>query len=156
MGDPMRILRNICLFGTLQAHRAATSRTGQIKTRKVQLLTKFVPRTTAIAFYQKQYSASGGVLFIPYKTLYIRLNIYCACASNYIHGDFKDIRQCFSNSTLHLLSPDFGEQLPYSHAWGETDSKPKADQQIDHLLQSRMKIIPFGKKPDHPDDPGMH
>ena len=34
---------------------------------------------------------------------------------------------------------------------GQTDSKPKADQQIDHLLQSQ-KIIPFGKKPDHPDD----
>lgn len=34
---------------------------------------------------------------------------------------------------------------------GQTDSKPKADQQIDRLLQSQ-EIIAFGKKPDHPDD----
>lgn len=33
---------------------------------------------------------------------------------------------------------------------GQTDSKPKADQQVDRLLQSQ-KIIPFGRNADSPD-----
>ena len=123
----MRILRNMPLRNTSSAScRNFTNWPNQNSKSSTSDQVRFADNSDCVL--SKQYSASGGVLFIPYKTLYIRLNIYCA----YAHPTTSTgILKIYDNGTqtphCTCCLPDFGSSFrtPMHGANRfETESRP--------------------------------